>query len=537
VSSEFVFDWKNPDYVSVYIQRMNRLKWVRERPEERVPALMAYYRTSPADMINDWGETYDPRNADVDLPTFIPFLLMPRQRELIEYTMRKWKERKPGLVEKARDCGASWVSVSLGCCLCLTHTGLSIGYGSRKEEYVDKLDGPKSLFYKGRKFMERLPAEFTNGWNPKKDAPHMRMLFRATESTMNGEAGDGIGRGDRQAIYFVDEAAHLERPQLVEASLGSTTNCRIDMSSVNGSANPFAEKAREGKIEKFIFDWRDDLRKDDAWYAKYVDEHDPVTVAQEVDRDYNASVEGVLIPSKFVQAAIDAHLKLGLSVSGARFGALDIADEGKDNNAFIGGQGFLLDVAEEWSGKGGDIFQSVERAFLLCDEHDYDGFLYDADGLGAGVRGDSRVINDRRPKETRLFVDPFQGSGAVDRPEHKEYYGRANKDFFQNKKAQYWWGLRKLFQNTYRWVMEGQACDPDEIISLSGKLACLSRLTSELSQPTYSINTAGKIVIDKAPEGSKSPNLGDGAMMRMSRTRRGRMAISSAAIQRARARA
>ena len=37
---------------------------------------------------------------------------------------------------------------------------------------------------------------------------------------------------------------------------------------------------------------------------------------------------------------------------------------------------------------------------------------------------------------------------------------------------------------------------------------------TELSQPTYSINSAGKIIIDKTPDGTKSPNLADAVMMR-----------------------
>jgi hypothetical protein len=53
-------------------------------------------------------------------------------------------------------------------------------------------------------------------------------------------------------IYFVDEAAHLEHPEKVDAALSQTTNCRIDMSSVRGMANPFAKKRWGGKIEPFI---------------------------------------------------------------------------------------------------------------------------------------------------------------------------------------------------------------------------------------------------------------------------------------------
>ena len=56
----------------------------------------------------------------------------------------------------------------------------------------------------------------------------------------------------------------------------------------------------------------------------------PVIVAQELDLNYQASAEGILIPSEWVQAAVDAHIKLGIEPSGQRLGAMDIADEGKD---------------------------------------------------------------------------------------------------------------------------------------------------------------------------------------------------------------
>ena len=62
-------------------------------------------------------------------------------------------------------------------------------------------------------------------------------------------------------------------------------------------------------------------------------ELDPVTVAQEIDRDYSASVEGIVIPGAWVRAAIGAHQKLGIAPSGRRGMALDVADEGADKNA------------------------------------------------------------------------------------------------------------------------------------------------------------------------------------------------------------
>ena len=39
-------------------------------------------------------------------------------------------------------------------------------------------------------------------------------------------------------------------------------------------------------------------------------------------------------------------------------------------------------------------------------------------------------------------------------------------------------------------------------------------LIGELSQPTFQISTVGKVVVDKKPEGAKSPNLADALMIR-----------------------
>lgn len=510
----FPFDFKNPDYLSVFEWRVERIEQIRKDPSV-LPALCKFYQDNPAQFIIDWGMTSDPRNVERGLPASIPFILFPRQEEWVQWFLDRWKGQEPGITEKTRDMGMSWLTISLAGTVCLFNHGVVVGFGSRKEEYVDKIGSPKSLFDKARTFMSAIPVEFRGSWDRNKHAPHMRIMFPDTDSVITGESGDGIGRGDRTSFYIVDESAYLERPQLVDASLSATTNCRQDVSTPNGMGNSFAQKRFGGKVKVFTFHWRDDPRKDDAWYAKQTEELDAVTVAQEIDINYSASVEGVLIPSAWVQAAIDAHVKLGIEPTGMRHGALDVADEGKDLNAFCGRRGVLVDYVKSWSGKGDDIFGTVQRSFDICDERDYAKFYYDADGLGAGVRGDARVINERRTeaKIQSIAADPFRGSGAVDDPEGEMVKKRKNKDFFANAKAQAWWSLRIRFQNTYRAVVEKMKFDPDEIISLSGQLPELLHLTSELSQPTYQINGVGKVVVDKAPDGTRSPNLADSLMI------------------------
>src|SRR5581483_878165 len=182
---------------------------------------------------------------------------------------------------------------------------------------------------------------------------------------------------------------------------------------------------------------------------------------------------------------------------------------GRDLNAFAGRHGCLLYALEQWSGKSGDIFGSVVKAFDLCDQHGIEYLDYDSDGLGSGVRGDARVANERRAaRQGRPIYDtPFRGSASPSDPDGEMVRERKNKDFFSNMKSMSWWHLRTRFQQTYRAIVEGLPYDADNLISLAPDLSHLSALKVELSQVTYKLNTAGKVVIDKIGDGMRSPNL------------------------------
>ena len=515
------FDWKAPDYDAVFRERLERLRRIRPNPVA-LPALRTYYRDNPVQFVIDWGCTYDPRNVALSRPTLMPFVLFPKQIELLEWILARWRAAENGLIEKSRESGVTWCAVGLACSLCLFNQGMAIGFGSNKLESVDSIGNEKSILEKARIFLSNLPAEFLGGWRRDRNAPEKRILFPSTGSAITGEGGDNIGRGGRTAIFFLDEAAHVEHPQLVDAALSANTPCRIDISTPCGRGNSFANRRHNGKLPVFTLHWRDDPRKDLEWYRKECEKLDPVTVAQELDINYAASVEGIVIPAAWVNAAIDAHKKLGIEPSGAHCAALDVADEGADKNALAARHGILLEHIEQWSGKGGDIFETVVRAFGLCEQLACDALEYDADGLGAGVRGDARVVNEARKAEHKraIFDSPFRGSGAVAHPEREDVPGRKNKDFFANLKAQCWWALRLRFQATHRAVAGQRPFDPDSIISISSELPELTQLCMELSQPTYSINTVGKLLIDKKPDGACSPNLADAVMITYNPTSR-----------------
>jgi len=538
------FDWRAPDYAPIIKARMRRLMALREQPE-LIGHLKRVYRDEPWRFINDWGTTSDPRHVEVGLPVTIPFILFPRQVEWCVWLMDRWKSREPGATVKSRDMGITWLSVAMTTTMCMFYDDMAIGFGSRKLELVDSLGDPKCIFWKARQFLAMAPPEFTGAWSSRE-----KLISFPNGSTIAGEGGDDIGRGARTALYVVDEAASVQHQESVDAALSATTNCRQFVSTPRGSDNAFAEKVMNWDERRvFRFHWRDDPRKDDAWYAKQKEELDPVVLAQEVDMDFNASKDGVVIPQEHVQAALDAHLALHLDARGERRAALDIADEGIDNCAWATAQGILLDHIEEWSGKGSNLYNTAVRSFALCDQFDLDEQLYDADGMGAHMRGDAQQINLKRREEgvktqrpPRLVnVVPFWGSGAVERKDSPIYPGakRLNGDYYENLKAQSWGELQYRFRETWRARnIEGYEYDPNRLISISSKIPSKVRnkLMMELSQPTWGPNGTGKMIVDKKPDvdgrKAKSPNMADVVMMLFGAARR-RMVISPEAMRRA----
>jgi hypothetical protein len=515
----YPIDYQNPDYNAVLQWRMQRLQQLRADPF-LLQAAKIHYKHNPIDLVCDWGMTFDPRAIDQGRSAIMPFIPFPEQLDWMRWVLECWKDRENGLSDKSRDMGLTWCAASLSGALAVSHSGFVAGFGSRKEDLVDKAGDPDSIFFKVRFFLSHIPPEFRGGWNPHDHthSSHMRIVIPDTGAVIRGEGGKNIGRGGRASIYFVDEAAHLENAQAVETSLSATTNCRIDISSVNGLNNPFAEKRFSGRVRVKTMHWRKDPRKDDAWYAKQKSKFNALVVAQEIDIDYSASAEGVLIPLEWIDAAIDAHIKLNITPTGRRFSALDVADEGKDMNAQTSRIGILLDFAESWSGKGSNIYATTMRAMNTCATLGVNDFQYDSDGMGVSVRGDAEAINalPNRAAMPKIDAIAFRGSGEL-RDKEKQvpngYKGVKNVDFFQNRKAQEYWALRARFELTYRAVVENIVVDLDEIISISGQLKDLQKIRMELHQPLYKQSTVGKLMIEKTPDGMVSPNYADSIMI------------------------
>lgn len=529
----------SPDYVDLFAWRQKQLLLFRSNPA-MIAAARAYYSQPEhcADFISDWVDTYDPRNAGQgDKLTRMPFVLFPRQRDLVDFLMACLVGEANGLVEKCRDAGATWVCVGVSVWLWLFWPGVAVGWGSRKEDLVDRIGVMDSIFEKIRSVIRGLPPEFMpRGFNEKDHMPFMRVMNPETDATIVGESGDNIGRGGRTRIYFKDESAHYERPELIEAALGDNTRVQIDISSVRGLGNVFHNKRKagvewetgapaiQGKTNVFVFDWRQHPDKDDAWYNRVRQEKEDAGLlhifAQEVDRDYASSVEGIIIKPAWVRAAIDAHLKLNLDTGGAWSAALDVADEGGDQNAWSARRGIVLMQVESWG--EGDTGETARRAIGYCTPLKPSVDLsYDCIGVGAGVKSEVNRLRQELILPKHIRVTPWNaGDGPLFPEAHvipKDKESPLNNELYLNLKAQGWWELRHRFYRTWQAVTQGVSHPIESLISLNSATispVMLTRLIDELSQATHSLSPGRlKLMVNKSPKGTKSPNVADSVMM------------------------
>ena len=97
---QIIVDWKNPDYRAVFVERARRLRELRADPR-KLEAVKKYYATAPggiAQFISDWAMTVDPRVSGAGRSPVMPFLLFPKQMELVNWIIDRWQGNEPGVV-------------------------------------------------------------------------------------------------------------------------------------------------------------------------------------------------------------------------------------------------------------------------------------------------------------------------------------------------------------------------------------------------------------------------------------------------------
>jgi hypothetical protein len=149
-----------------------------------------------------WG--YDPRSP-LKVQPFYPF---PRQEDYIAWLDETvLRRRKSGVVEKARDMGATVGALDWTAHKWLFIPGFSAFLVSANEDLVDSSRDPDTLFEKIR-FQLRLTPSWMlpDGFNLRRDMPYMNIVNPETSATITGGAPtENVGRQRRATVVLADE--------------------------------------------------------------------------------------------------------------------------------------------------------------------------------------------------------------------------------------------------------------------------------------------------------------------------------------------
>jgi Phage terminase large subunit len=232
--------------------------------------------------------------------------------------------------------------------------------------------------------------------------------------------------------------------------------------------------------------------------------------------DYENMSSKVVVPRIWLDATIDIAEFLGLEITGKTYSALDVAgaEEGGDENAYAVRKGIGLTHIETWNGF--DTSLTTQKAVGLNVQHGATDGYYDSVGVGEGVTGEWGSMGREGNRPNGYSLSPWNGGASVlnpdDRIEKSNPRSPLNKDQYQNLKAQAWFAFRRRCQNAYNARM-GRPYEPDDLINIPSNLPTLDKLMDELGQPQQMPSKAGKTMVDKQPDGAKSPNLADAVVM------------------------
>ena len=499
----------------------------------REPKLRAYElelcRRNVVHFMNNWVWTYDPRAATDGSLAHIPFNLLPRQIEFINWLDARVTHKEEGLCVKSRDVGYSWMTCGYAVHKWRFVDGFKTTFGSRKEEYVDKSGDPDSLFEKVRMIILGLPWWMKPmGLVPSKHFNYLRTINPVNGNLIRGEAGDQMGRGGRSSLYLIDEAAFLERAERVNAATSANSDVRIWGSTVNGPGTMFSRKWHGGGLEPrqiFTFNYRDNPLMTPERIAKKKKELEPWEWAAEYECDDTASVEGIAIPGHWVTAAkqLKHLIKVEPYASGVAGGDIGA---GKAKSVWVPRYGPVVRIPIAWGQPdttetairmldASQAAKEVRSDRVECFIH---SLRYDSVGVGKGV--ESTLSRAYRQGLTTIGVNVGDPPTDTRWPD-----GKTAKEKFSNLKAESWWAARERFKHTYEMVLfltgqeGGIEHEVSGLISLPDDSESPEAMTlaAQISLVKAGHDEKGKIAIESKKEltkrGIKSPDYADALML------------------------
>lgn len=255
--------------------------------------------------------------------------------------------------------------------------------------------------------------------------------------------------------------------------------------------------------------------------------------------------EGAVIKRSWIEASIDAHLKLGFGMAGRKVIGFDVADDGEDSCANVSSHGSVALWCDEWHAKEDELLKSCSRTFQNAALRGAE-IRYDSIGVGASAGAKFDELNQTRGQFEKIRYSKFNAGSAVERPEDHYVSDRMdrikNKDYFCNLKAQSWWNIADRFRNTYNAMNRGEKFSDEDMISISSDMPHLEKLKAELSTPRRDFDKNGRVKVESKQDLAKptreggpvpSPNLADAFVMAFAPSSTLNLRIPQSAIDKA----
>lgn len=267
--------WKNRDHIkNAYKFRAEKVikPNLRKRAEmaslmSRDPEAVKLFREKARRDIFFFFEyfawTFDPRPTHLRwyglTNGHLPFLLYDEQKKVVKAICHAIDNGEDLLVDKSRDQGCTWLVITTILWYWLKgESGNNFLIGSRKFDNVDKKGAEDTLFQKFRYNLYRLPRTFLpEGWDPGKHDNVGFIQNVDTENFVRGEANnENFATSGRYKAIFADEMAKwLESDDAAWTSMGSSTPCRIAVSTPYGMDKKFSRLRFSDAIKVMELHW------------------------------------------------------------------------------------------------------------------------------------------------------------------------------------------------------------------------------------------------------------------------------------------
>lgn len=197
--------------------------------------------------VDTFGWTFNPKSY----PTAPrrPFILRSYQ-EYLAQTLISSVGKNDVIVPKARDMGVSWVCLSVIAWYWHFIPYFTALLGSWKQDYVDKLGDPNSLFWKLDYFLDMQPKWLVPRIRPQVERKQNSLTNPELFGAITGEATNpNFGRAGRPAVVFLDEFAAVDCAYEVLGATRDTTNTRWMVSTYAGAYGAFYDRVQKMREE------------------------------------------------------------------------------------------------------------------------------------------------------------------------------------------------------------------------------------------------------------------------------------------------